>query len=422
MQRFFKSILHPPNRVIQVVRYLMLGVVGFILLTFVFRTPLASWYLNKRIGRFNQQNGAILAVSHVRIQGLSSILVTGITLKPEQGDTLLKIDSAYASVGILKLLAGRITLHHVRLINTMVSFESHDSITNFRFLLHHRKNPEDTVSAPVSYASAVDRMMGFIFDKIPLSLEVRNFSLTSVSEQHRMGFHVDQVILRDHYFRSVALVTEDSVGEKWVMAGKIDNHNRMAEFRLYSADQAKVTIPFIGYKWEARVDFDTLAFSAAAHEGGGEMTQITGFAAVSGLRVDHRKIAAGPVTFDKLSINYLLNIGRDQVELDSTSRITFNRIDFHPYLSYRVRPGKQVTFRITKPQFPAQDLFSSFPPGLFTNLDGLRVKGNLSWYLNFSVDLAHPDSLHFETSLDRHQFSVQSYGNADLTKINEPFS
>jgi len=400
----------------------MLGVVGFILLTFVFRTPLASWYLNKRIGRFNQQNGAILAVSHVRIQGLSSILVTGITLKPEQGDTLLKIDSAYASVGILKLLAGRITLHHVRLINTMVSFESHDSITNFRFLLHHRKNPEDTVSAPVSYASAVDRMMGFIFDKIPLSLEVRNFSLTSVSEQHRMGFHVDQVILRDHYFRSVALVTEDSVGEKWVMAGKIDNHNRMAEFRLYSADQAKVTIPFIGYKWEARVDFDTLAFSAAAHEGGGEMTQITGFAAVSGLRVDHRKIAAGPVTFDKLSINYLLNIGRDQVELDSTSRITFNRIDFHPYLSYRVRPGKQVTFRITKPQFPAQDLFSSFPPGLFTNLDGLRVKGNLSWYLNFSVDLAHPDSLHFETSLDRHQFSVQSYGNADLTKINEPFS
>ncbi|MFZ4562810.1 MAG: transglycosylase domain-containing protein, partial [Bacteroidales bacterium] len=106
---------------------------------------------------------------------------------------------------------------------------------------------------------------------------------------------------------------------------------------------------------------------------------------------------------------------------DSISRVAFNKIDFHPYFRYRPKLSKQVTLTIHKPQFPAQELFSSFPEGLFSNLDGLRVKGNLSWYLNFFVDLDNPDSLQFETSLDRYQFSVQSYGNADLTKINGSF-
>jgi hypothetical protein len=167
--------------------------------------------------------------------------------------------------------------------------------------------------------------------------------------------------------------------------------------------------------------FDTLSFSIAEQEGGNDLTQINGFAAVAGLRVDHRRIAARPVLFEKLSIGYLLNIGADFAELDSSSRVTFNKIDFHPYLRYRPKPGKQLAFSIHKPQFPAQDLFSSFPEGLFTNLDGLRVKGNLSWHLDFFVDLDNPDSLRFETALDRYQFSVISYGNADFTKINGPF-
>ncbi|MEI7662838.1 MAG: biosynthetic peptidoglycan transglycosylase [Bacteroidota bacterium] len=387
----------------------------------MFRTPLAVWYLHNRINRFNREGQATLAISAIRIEGLASVLIAGISLKPGSGDTLLKIDSVYASVGILKLLAGRVVLHDVRLINTAVLLESHDSVTNFRFLLHTGRRPADSAAAPSSYASSVDRLMGFIFDKIPRSLDIRNFNLASISSGHRLGFHLDQFTLADHYFRSAAVVMEDSAAARWIMAGKMDNSNRMAEFRLYSADSGKVAIPFISYKWQALVEFDTLAFSITARESSSDLSQISGFASVRGLSVDHRKIAAGAITFDKLSINYTLNIGRDYAELDSATRITFNKIDFHPYLKYQLRPVKKVTFRINKPQFPAQDLFSSFPPGLFTNLDGIRVKGNLAWHLGFFVDLTDPDSLQFDTSLDRCQFSVLSYGNADLTRINEPF-
>jgi hypothetical protein len=333
----------------------------------------------------------------------------------------MKVDSAFASIGIMKIVAGRIALHDVRLVNTSFLFESHDSIANYSFLLHGTKRTDDTAVGPVNYASTLDRLMVFVFDEIPLSLDIRNFDLVSITGRHHIRFHLDRLNLSNHYFRSTLEVKEERTIARWTIAGKVDNHNRLAEFRLYSADTARVAIPFIKYKWNAQVDFDTLSFSMAGQEGGPGMTQIKGFASLFGLRVDHRRIAARPVMFEKLSIDYLLHIGTDYAELDSSTRVTFNKIDFHPYLRYRPKPAKQVTFSIHKPQFPAQDLFSSFPEGLFTNLDGLRVKGNLSWYLDFFVDLDNPDSLRFETSLDRHQFSVISYGNADLTKINGPF-
>ncbi|MCX6267486.1 MAG: transglycosylase domain-containing protein, partial [Bacteroidetes bacterium] len=330
-------------------------------------------------------------------------------------------DSAYASIGMLKLLAGRISLHNVKLINTTLLFESHDSISNYGFLLRDQHRSGDSVTARMNYAATIDRMMRFIFDIIPLSLNIRNFTVTSITGNHRLGFHIDQFMLTEHFFRSTIEVRENDKEARWIVAGKMDNHTRIAEFRLFSADTSKVELPFINHKWNARVDFDTLAFSIAEQEGGDDLAQINGFASLTGLLVDHRRIAAGPVEFNRTEIRYLLNIGADYAELDSSTRVTFNKIDFRPYIRYRPKPAKQITLQIHKPQFPAQDLFSSFPPGLFTNLDGIRVKGNLSWYLDFFVDLSIPDSLKFATSLDRHGFSVLSYGNADLTKINGSF-
>jgi len=415
-------MLIPSGRLQKGLSYLLLGTIIFLLVTFIFRSPLAGWYLHQRIERFNKSGQATLKISGIRIQGLASILVTGITLKPEIGDTLLKVDSAYASISILKLLGGRIALHDVKLINTAICLVSHDSVSNYRFLLRGRQQSADSSAGPVNYAAITDRMMQFIFDKIPLSLDIRNFSLASISDDHRLSFYIEKLILTDHYFRSKVEVSEDSAVDHWIMAGKLDNHNRLAEFRLYSGDTGKVVLPYIKYRWNALVNFDTLAFSITEQEGGDDLAKISGFASLTGLRVDHRRIAAGPVLFEKTEIRYLLNIGSDYAELDSSTRVSFNKIDFHPYIRYRPKPTKQVTLQIHKTQFPAQELFSSFPQGLFSNLDGIRVKGTLSWYLDFFVDLANPDSLRFATSLDRHQFSVLSYGNADLTKINGSFS
>jgi hypothetical protein len=413
---------NPTGKTQRIFFQIVLGVLALLLVTFIFRSPIANWVLQKRVNQFNIGRHADLKIKDVRILGLASIRITGISLCPEGGDTLLKIDTAYASIGIIKLFAGRLSIHDVELKNSWFFLKNQDNKSNYMFLLHGDKASQDTTTATSDYSETADRLFRFVFDKVPLSLTIRNFNLSFIRDGYFVGFHIDDLSIKDHFFRSVIKVREDSLHQDWTVAGRIDNSNRLAEFRLYPAGNEKVRIPFIQQKWQAGVALDTLAFGFSEQESGGEDMRLGGFAFVRGLEVDHRMVAAQPVMFDKLAIDYLFNIGKDFIEIDSSSRITFNRIDFHPYLRYRPNPSKQIALRVNKPSFPAQDLFSSFPEGLFTNLDGIRVSGNLSWHLNFFVDLAIPDSLIFETSLDRSRFSVQSYGNADLTKLNESFS
>jgi len=392
-----------------------------IILALFFRNSLTSIYLHRKIDRFNQAWGADLKIKDVRIKGLASVQVTGITLKPLSGDTLCKIDTAYASISILKLFAGRIALHDVQLRNPTFTLVRNDPVTNYMFLLKNKKTSSDTAHKTANYAITADRLMGFIFDKIPRSLSISNFRLINLNNHHRTAFQIEKLEIRDHYFHAPVQVQEENSGSVWILAGRLDNENRTASLRIYSDDSAGIRLPFLQYKWKADVRFDTLAFSFGEQETNNEQTRFSGFISVTGLSLNHEKIAAQPVLFEKAAIDYRLNIGSDYLEFDSASTITFNRLVFHPYARYRINPSRQITLKIHKGLFPAMDLFSSIPEGLFSNLSGIKVQGNLSWHLDFYVDLANPDSLQFETSLDRRQFSVISYGNSDLTRLNRSF-
>ena len=70
------------------------------------------------------------------------------------------------------------------------------------------------------------------------------------------------------------------------------------------------------------------------------------------------------------------------LELDSCSTIRFNDLQFHPYL--RVEPPSHLMASIHQPLFPAKELFNSLPHGLFENLEGLRVEGELAY--DFELD------------------------------------
>ena len=402
--------------------YSAFGIVMLMLVGFIFRSPVASWYLKRQIERFNKTHGADLKITNVRIIGMASIRMTGITLRPAGGDTLVKIDTACVAFGIIKLFAGRLSVHNVELKNSWFILKNKEHRDNYSFLLQHQKNRQDTAYKTSNYAQAAEQFLRFVFDKIPLSLNILNFNLLFKEGEHIIGFHINGLSIRDHYFRSEIRVREDSAEQAWTLAGRIDNSNRLAEFRLFPSGREKIRIPYIQGKWQATVNLDTLAFRFSEYETGGEGFRLGGFVMVRGMEIDHRMIAAQPIGFDKLAVDYVFNIGRDFIEIDSSTCITFNRIDFHPYVRYRPYPAKQITIKVTKPSFSAQELFSSFPAGLFTNLDGIRVGGNLSWYLNFFVDLSQPDSLRFETALNRHKFSVLSYGNVDFSKISEPFA
>jgi len=394
-----------------------------VLVTFIFRDLLVSSYLQKKINRFNQSNHAILKVNKIRVQWIASILMTGISLKPENGDTLLKIDSVYLSISEWKLLAGRFVFNDLELIKPRFTMIRNGFTDNYTFLIREKiqKDQPDTLAKTINYANATDQIFGFVFDKIPAWIHIHDLNISANTNNHKIAIHLNHFAFINNTFKVPFRVREENEEQFWMAEGRIDRGERIATVQLYSTGMKKIALPFITYKWNAEVGFDTVSFSIEEQSDRNERTVVHGSVAIRQLNIHHERISPDRVFFDRLAIDYSINIGPDYAELDSVTTVVFNKLDLHPYIRYRTKPTKQITLRLNKPPFPAQDLFSSLPQGLFTNLENIQVKGDLSYYFDFFVDLSLPDSLRFMSELKRHQFSVVSYGNNDLTRLNAPF-
>ena len=405
------------------------------LMTLLLRNPALNHIVQKKISQFNTANNASLSIQKTRILGISSVFIKGLVLKPADGDSLLRIDTVLISVNPVKLLAGRISVTDIRIRNLYLTISRKDSITNYGFLLKKRKSPEtsgnsgplkainwDTsTGAGTDYNETTKRLFRLVFDKIPLRMEVSNLNLRSITGAHEVGIHVDSINLKDQGFNTRLFIHEDSLNAVWKASGTLDNNRRHVRLELGSADGRKVSLPYIGYKWNAACSFDSLSFSLAAGPAAKDAFGIRGRIALSGLQIHHEKIARDTVFSWKSGIDYAVSFKPDAIELDSATRVSFNLLDFNPYLKYRPYPSKQIWIRISKPFFTAQSLFSSLPEGLFTNLAGIKTTGDLSYYLDFYVDLDMPDSLRFEMEMKRRQFRVLSYGNGTLLKLDSAF-
>jgi len=406
-----------------------------ILIGFMFRNPALRYVMGSRIAGFNAAYKADLRISKAKFESISTVFLSGISLKAENADSLLKIDTLVVSLNAWKLLEGRLSISSLEIRNLFLTIYRRDSLTNYDFLLHSTKhsvqsdnsrlinNQGDTVTgnARTDYAEAANRIFRWVFDKIPGRTDISNLNVRSTTGSHVVNVHLDRFPLLDHGFTTIIKIREDSTEAVWNASGTLDSRDRYAEATLSSADSKKVKFPYIGFKWNASFGFDSLTFSLSAANSREDASGIRGRIAFTGLEVYNEKIAADTVKFQKLGIGYQVNFEKDAIELDSATDIAFNGLDFHPYMKYRPGPPAQVTFRINKPPFSSQDLFSSLPQGLFINLKGLKTSGELSFYLNFFADLSKPDSLIFDLELKRQQFRVLSYGDGTLLKLDSAF-
>jgi hypothetical protein len=406
----------------KVLKYMAGILFCLLIITFLLRNVLLSYYLNRKIDRFNKEYHAILKVEKAKICNISTLMLTGLSLKPEKGDTLLVIDTASASLNLWKLFTGRIVVRNLTLGKTCLTIVQDDTLNNTRFLLsgRKRKNKADSLEKR-NYAAMLSHMATAVFEIIPATLKIKDLTVSHQKDEHKVTFHVDHFTADHNAFHTLVSVTEGDTIKNWIIAGNLDKQNHSAGFRLYSSNHEKLYVPFIGFNFKAAVAFDTLTFRLWEEDKGDDLFHYRGITTFQGLVIQQEKISVNKVTFDRLGLEYAVNVGSDYFEMDSSTQVFFNRLSFHPYMRYRSKPTKQITFSIVKPDFPAEELFSSLPAGLFSTLKGIRVKGNLAFILNFNVDLSIPDSLQFRSELKRNRFSVLSYGDADLTRLNESF-
>lgn len=416
------------------------------------RSRIAKLLIRQKLDAWGHVYGVAVNCRDIRMAGWNTFCLEGISAVPGAADTLLQARSLRISIDWKKAMRGKIALKKIEADSLRVCFSKKATSSNFDFLyrktgpsrLQSEKDKQDSgikhasshaerevtpsgataPPAPVSYARLADRSLSLLFRLLPPEVVLNRTRVAYQSENDTLILRLSRLDWRDNRFYTEIVSQENQTRSKWICRGKRRDEPREISVSLYAAEGSKITFPFLGYRFGATLRFDTLSFALQAPPLQRDVQPLTGKALVKGLTLHHPRISPDTLLLDRGAVDYHLHIGKAFAALDSSTTVRFNRLDFHPYLEIRKTEADtswQIAACIDKRNFPADDLFSSLPRGLFTNLDGLKTEGALSYHFRLAVDFARVDSLILESTLQAKNFHILAYGETDLRKMNEPF-
>jgi hypothetical protein len=400
--------------IIAAILLVILLIVGY--LAYSKRETILQHELAKITLRAKREYNLDLKIASAHFVGLSTVEFDNITIVPEGKDSLLKIEKFDVGIKLFPLLVGKVKLADVLLQNGHLNLTNLKGVKNFDFLFKHKK--DTTATHKLNLADLANNLVNEVLYKIPDNLNLTDFLVTYTSDSTRMKVLAKSAIIDGGKLNST-IVINDTLAT-WHFAGTMHPSDKDIDIRLY-ADGKKVEIPFIPAKYKARIAFDSFTAKLTNETNSSGETHINGSWAVQNLIINQPALASGDIVVPDGSIDANVIVGENYISLDSASTIHLKKITAHPFIKYTLSPAKAYALKLTTGWLNAQDIFDSFPAGIFDALDGIKVAGKLNYSLNFNLDTANPDAVQFDSRLARDNFRIVQYGKTDLTKLNSDF-
>lgn len=383
----------------------------------IFRNRILNRLTEKKIAQVEQRYGLDVHYESLRFEGTGRLSLGGLSVVPEGRDTLLTLRSAAFDLGFWQLLKGNVEVRNVYMDGLTVSFVKENQTANYDFLFRSRTGGEEVAQdhSHAGYDKRVQLVLDGVFRLLPSDGRLTNLRIRERKDSDAVSLFVPEFNIDHHRFKSRLIFVEGARTQHWQTEGEINADERRVSVGIQAPD---LMVPYIRRRLGAEVSFNRLYLSFTQQKENGKLV-LSGKTEVDGLAVFHRRLSPERINLDEGELDFHLNVEPHALELDSASTVRFNRLQFHPYL--RLEPPAHLIASIHKPSFPAEELFGFLPHGLFENLEGIRVAGNLSYDFGLDADLACPDSLQFHSDLRPEHFRILGYGTTNLSKMSEEF-
>jgi len=414
--------MHIDPKYLRIIRITLISIFSLffagLILAFSLRELILKSIVKRAIVRAKNEYNLNVKISATHVSGLKTVVFENISVVPENRDSLAYIKDLRLSIKLLPLLIGDVKLSDLKMTDAKVNLVRRDSIRNYDFLF--RKKTANTLNqeSKINLEKLANNLLNTILNKIPDDLDIRNFNVKFTYNDDSVRFKTTSAIIKNNNLKSATLIND--IESTWHLQGKVDPGNKQFDLVLF-ADGKKVELPFLERNYKLRLSFDTLHTQlkkvALAY---GEL-KISGTWAMKNLLLSHPKISGNDIIVPDGSVEANVLVGENYVALDSSSVIHLKHIDAKPYFKYTLYPTKIYELKLHTEELDAQQLFDSFPQGLFESLDGMKVSGKLRYALNFYLDSSKPDSVQFDSGLKRTDFRILGGGKINLQKINDSF-
>ncbi|MBP5457563.1 MAG: transglycosylase domain-containing protein [Paludibacteraceae bacterium] len=419
------------RKIFKVLSLLAFLLIGAVCVLYWQRNSLLENYLRAKLTKVEAERNLSIDFQQVNLEGVRNLQLTGLCVMPSPGDTLVRLGKAEAKVSLMNLLRRSLVLNRLRLAEVDLRLVDTAGVRNFDVLLHSHKVAGDALADSLAvepsaatkggYAGRISKVLSLFFRVVPDRIHVENMNVSLQKDSTSLRAYLPELSIVDKNYSTQVLVDEDGDSQNFLLSGSFSNEDRSLDCRVSSSDGSQLRMPLLMAKFGVEVAFDSLCFRFREKADEEERLQMDGKLNFTHLCLKHPKLSDTLVSFPSGGIDYLLNVYSDEVKLDSASLVTVNQLQFSPYIRVAFRPDLKVRLSIHKDFFPSQQLFASLPDGLFRNLEGIVTKGELSYDLDFDLDMAEVDSLKFHSFMGKRDFKIERYGKTNFTLMNEPF-
>ena len=355
-------------------------------------------------------------------KGLSAVYIKEIFIQSESGDNSVQINSLFVKPRIIPLLAKRIRIKKINAQSVVIRYDYVDSAFVANIQAHTDSANFFETRNEIDMAGFAYRNIRRLFHYIPSRVNVEKVDVEVKYSGNVSGMGIENFKLNRGVFAATMILRGDSNTLQLPFSGKLDKSTPEISFSMVNPDTSFLPVPILRDKYGFEAGFDSVEFSIDLSRRSRHMVSPQGVFAFSGFKSKGDRLSTGNILIDHFTSSYKVNIGASFAEIDSATQVHLNRIGFHPYFRLSLSDKPVVEFKIIPQTWAANDFFSSLPQGMFTSLNGIQTEGMLHYFLTFSVNMACPDSLYFNTRLTGENFRITTYGVDDYRMLNGNFN
>lgn len=413
----------------------MVGVfcVTTVVLFFAFRNTLLNKAVIKISNTVSKKYNANFVVESASFQGLSTVVLNNVSLKPHHHDSILKISRIQTGIKLWYALFLDIRLSELVINNGYVNLVKDSRGRNIDCFLPTKDSTasnENTESKSTpNIAASAYKLISKALNFIPADVQIDNVSLRINDGTQQVWFNMKQFLLKNKQLQSTIEVTEvldslhnEKYAQRWFINGTANPGKKMADVLFYNLDTGKVLVPYIKHRFNVVAGFDSIRLKLDEVSIDKNELTIKGLASTSNFLVNHPKIARKDVVIEHASFNYVVVAGSNFISLDSSSVIAFNKIVAQPFAKYQRGPDTTYQLCVAIKKTVAQNFIASLPEGLFTHFKGMQAEGSFSYSLDFFYNENKPQALVFDSKLEKDGLRITKYGDANLSKLNANFT
>lgn len=397
-------------------RILGVALVLFMAIWFIFRNKLLDYAWEKAVAKMANK-GYALSCSNKGFEGIFTAAFDNLSVK-QSNHVLLFSEHSAVSIDVWQSIWNGPTIGSISLKNTNLTAFNDERGCNYCGLIERKK------SGKKSDDPIVQRIFNLIkkgLARVPGTIKLENVNASYRDTSREIGLNISTLSYKGDDISGSLGITENGKKNGFNIVGQLDRSDITGELVIQPSGSAWAELPLLKRVFGISAGFQKADFRLEDFDMSRGVLYIRAIGAVKGITVNDKRLADTNVVVNECAGTLVAKLGKDFVEIDSSSNLRLNKINTFLYARADLGVHKQYHLKFRADRMKAEDLFASLPQGMFQNLMGMKVSGELEYHMAAYLDDKKPYDCTFNSELKPYDFKIISMGKTDLRKMNREF-